>query len=137
MNEEKRPQDLTPRQKAHLEGHKLLYDALKHLTTLSTGSILLLTTFLKEIFQDNRRCEVLIPISLWLFILSIIFSVITMIILSDSVFRFKERMEMGSRKGSFTFKISLGAFIIGISVLVIFATVNFYGMQSIGGAPAN
>lgn len=125
MTKGKKLQDLTPEQKAHLEGHKLLYDALKHLTTLSTGSILLLITFLKEIFKDNRKCEALIPISLCFFILSIIGSVITMVILSESVFRFQEEMEIGSRKGFVTFYISLGSFMAGIVILVIFTIINF------------
>jgi len=34
-----------------LEGHKLDHDTYKHLTTLSTGSMLLLATFLEKVFQ--------------------------------------------------------------------------------------
>jgi hypothetical protein len=36
-----------------LEGGKMMVDVAKHLTTLSRGSILLLTTFLSDIFTGE------------------------------------------------------------------------------------
>jgi hypothetical protein len=39
-------------QEEELEGRKMLLDVAKHLTTLSSGSILLLTTLLKDIFEN-------------------------------------------------------------------------------------
>jgi hypothetical protein len=36
------------------EGNKLFYDVFKHLTTLSTGSILILVAFLENLFVDPQ-----------------------------------------------------------------------------------
>jgi hypothetical protein len=40
-------------QEEELEGRKMLLDVAKHLTTLSSGSILLLTTLLKDVFEND------------------------------------------------------------------------------------
>ena len=123
---EEKAECLTPRQQAHLEGRKLLYDSLKHLTTLSTGSILLLVTFLKEFFTKDREWEPLVAVSLCGFTLSIIGAVLFMIILSGGVFSFREKVELVSTGGKTSFYIALGSFIIGILTLVLFAIKNFY-----------
>ena len=36
-----------------VEGSKLLHDTFKHLTTLSTGSILLMVTLIQNLFKDR------------------------------------------------------------------------------------
>jgi len=41
-------------EKADQEGEKLYFDSMKHLTTLSTGSVLLLVTFLEKLFSSPR-----------------------------------------------------------------------------------
>ncbi len=45
-------QDIEHRRHAKLEGQKLVYDTFKHLTTLSTGSILILGTFGSSILKN-------------------------------------------------------------------------------------
>ena len=117
--------DLTPEQKARQEGQKLLYDAFKHLTTLSTGSILILATFLEKFFREPEW-KILIAFVFVGFIFSTLSAFVTMLALSDSVFSLKEETETGSRTGAVGFYFSLGSFIIGISCLVAFALKNFY-----------
>jgi hypothetical protein len=46
--------DLTPKQKARQEGQRLLYDSFKHLTTLSSASVVLLATPLREILPKTN-----------------------------------------------------------------------------------
>ena len=45
-----------------MEGNKLLYDTLKHLTTLCTGSIIILVAFLEKIFL-NAEWKFLVSIT--------------------------------------------------------------------------
>lgn len=49
--------------KADQEGEKLYFDSMKHLTTLNTGSVLLLVTFLEKLFS-SPRWRVLVAVSL-------------------------------------------------------------------------
>lgn len=118
-------QELTPEQKSRQEGQKLLYDSVKHLTTLSTGSILILIALLEKVFIAPKW-PYLIAVSFLCLTLSMLGSVITMIILSNSIFYFREDLELGSKEGALVFYLSLGAFIIGIVSIVFFAWKNFY-----------
>jgi hypothetical protein len=117
--------DLTPDQKTHQEGQKLLYDAFKHLTTLSTGSVLLLATFLEKFFKEPEW-KALIAVTFLGFIASIVSAFVTMLALSDSVFNQEVKTETGSRIGAAGFCFSLITFIIGIVSLVAFVLKNFY-----------
>jgi len=45
-----------------LEGQKLFHDTFKHLTTLNTGSILILATFLEKFFKVPTW-KILIPMA--------------------------------------------------------------------------
>jgi len=59
-----------------LEFHKAFYDYLKHLSTISTGSIVLLAAFLEKIFAQPRW-KVLVGVSVAGFLISVTASVIT------------------------------------------------------------
>ena len=61
--------------KLDIEHTKLFNDYIKHLNTLSTGSILLLVTFLEKIFT-NPHYKWLVIVSLICFLLSVIGGVI-------------------------------------------------------------
>ena len=119
-------EEQTPEQKSRQEGQKLLYDSVKHLTTLSTGSILILIALLEKVFKEPKW-PYLIPVGFLCLTLSMLGSVITMIILSNSVFYFREDLELGSKKGAVVFYLSLAAFILGMVSIVFFALKNFYG----------
>src|SRR6516164_6226858 len=67
-----------------IEGYKLVHDTFKHLTTLSTGSVVLLATFLKDLFQ-HPGWPWLVAISLFLFLVSTVASVIVMLAIGDLV----------------------------------------------------
>jgi O-antigen/teichoic acid export membrane protein len=68
----------TDREKSDEEGEKLFFESMKHLTTLSTGSILLLVTFLEKLFS-NPRWKALIAVTLVSFVVSIVCSVSSML----------------------------------------------------------
>jgi hypothetical protein len=129
--DEKSPIQLTPRQQARQEGQKLLYDSLKHLTTLSTGSVILLATLLEKFFKTPRYSD-LVSFAFGLLVLSSMSAFATMLALSDSIFHFKEATETGSRTGKLWFRLSLLSFGTGISLFVLFALLNFHEVHHPG-----
>jgi hypothetical protein len=121
--------EYTVEQKAWEEGWKLHYDASKHLTTLNTGSILILVTFLEKLFI-KPSWKGLVAVALGLFVLSIITSLLAMISIASII---RDRGDVGmlsrnvgdwlvilSPSSGFTF------FVIGIICLIIFAIRNLY-----------
>lgn len=111
----------TVRQKANEEGTKLRYDAMKHLTTLSTGSILLIVTFLEKLFA-TPKWKALIALALISFILSIITAYIAMVQLATLVVRLRDlRVE---KYVIATYVSSIAIFLLGIISLVVFALAN-------------
>jgi hypothetical protein len=110
---------------AHQEGRKLVYDAIKHLTTLSTGSILLLVAFLEKFFKEPEW-KGLVAASLICFILSTIGSFIAMLVLSSAVKKYGNVDELEVNVGAGAMLFSIISFIIGIICFVVFALKNFY-----------
>lgn len=111
------------REKVDQEGEKLIFDSMKHLTTLNTGSILLLVTFLEKLFS-NPRWKPLIAVSLICFVLSIVCSVSSMLQSANHVKhsgRFP-RLETGVK--STIYYSALFTFVVGLSGLVAFALKN-------------
>lgn len=111
---------------AIVEGQKLAYDGFKHLTTLSTGLIILLAAFLKDLFS-NPVYKWLVPLVFLFFILSMVGSVIMMFTLAYTV---GDNGEI-KRKKTTTIAIvgfitSWLFFIVGITLFVIFVLFNFY-----------
>ena len=90
---EEKVSDLTTEQKARQEGQKLLYDTCKHLTTLNTGSILILATFLEKLFIQDREWTYLVAVVFLALIISMISSVATMLALSSNVFYLRDATE--------------------------------------------
>jgi hypothetical protein len=69
------------RQRAVDESYKLVYDFFKHVTTLSTGSILLLVAFLERIFH-NPVAKGLVAVALASFIVATLCSLLDMYIIA-------------------------------------------------------
>ena len=106
--------------KAFEEGSKLFHDTFKHLTTLSTGSILLLVTFFDKFLQWNF----LATLSLLAFIASTLISFLLMLFLAKDV------SIMGKPTGrDWLFRwgawVAVISFVLGILILVVFAASNF------------
>lgn len=113
-----------------LEASKLSFESMKHLTTLDTGAILLMVTFLEKLFANNREWTSLIGIALVLFILSIVAAVSALmqtaaihraIAINDVPdWRYRELFRMWTKT------IALCAFVFGIICLGTFALKNLY-----------
>jgi len=107
----------------NIEGVKLLFDYFKHLTTLSVGSIVILTTLLKNIYPCPLW-PIFASSSLVFFLLSILASLVVMIIFT------KIMGEAGIREGKTKkilmvfFYISILCFFLAICSLVIFSVKN-------------
>ena len=111
------------REKANQEGEKLFYDSMKHLTTLNTGSILLLVTFLEKLFS-NPRWKALIAVSLICFVVSIVCSVSSMLQSANDVKHSGRFQRLETRVKSAIYYSALLTFVMGLAGLVAFALKN-------------
>ncbi len=109
-------------QTAHEESWKLQYDIYKHLTTLSTASILLLITFLEKLFA-KPAWKGLVLVALIALLASILVSFIVMNLMASQVREMEVDQRFVSRNLAVII-IALGTFLLGIFSLIIFAVKN-------------
>jgi hypothetical protein len=124
------------------EGSKLLHDTFKHLTTLSTGSILLMVTLIQNLFKDRElQGMAFMGLAFGCFIVAMLSATGLMIIIGDQLRGrdFYERLpssiwtrrffcrffQTELRLGALFISICVPSFLLGISSLVAFAMVNF------------
>ena len=112
-----------------IEENKLSFEAMKQLTTLSTGSLVLMVTFLERLFGNNREWTGLLAVTLISLVLSIILAVSTMVQTTNLLttftvkrndYTFKMRLTKGIMASSFV------VFVMGILSLAIFALKNLF-----------
>jgi len=118
------PTDDNIRRKANEESWKLRYDTYKHLTTLSTGSVLLLVTFLEKLFT-KPLWKGLVVASFCLFVLAVLASLVVM----NAIAGFIREIEIEKKdewRGQVFVSIALISFLLGIVCLIIFAVRNLY-----------
>jgi hypothetical protein len=105
------------------EPFELQLDYLKHLTTLSTGSILIIVTFLEKLFKQPQW-KFLVPVSLSCFLFTVLTSLLamslTMALAEESIDNNSpwENVRIGSTY------VSLCSFFIGLLALVVFSVKN-------------
>jgi hypothetical protein len=121
------------------EGAKLVYDSYKHMTTLSTGSIVLLSTFLEKLFQ-KPDWRFLVIIAFLSFVISVVASVASMFAISGTM-QAAELFEGMTKKDKETFppsaglmrfpatvkvlvSSSFGGFLLGVAALALFGAKN-------------
>ncbi|HEY6896129.1 MAG TPA: hypothetical protein VI279_02625 [Rhodocyclaceae bacterium] len=113
------------RHKDFIEGAKLGYDFFKHMTTLSTASLLLLSTLLEKFFRAPSWTA-LIGATFVGLIASLVFSLIAMFSLSITVTRSGDTKEPFEALAGLGVVGSVGGFLIGIIALATFTLKNFY-----------
>ncbi len=118
------PASYSINQKANEESWKLRYDTYKHLTTLSTGSILLLVTFLEKLFV-RPTWKGLVIIAFCLFIVTVLASLVVMNITVGFI-REIEIEKRDEKQGGVFVAIALSSFLLGIISLIVFAVKNLY-----------
>lgn len=116
--------EYTKKEKANEESLKLGYDLFKHVTTLSTGTLLILITFIEKLFQ-NPAWKFLVSISFVSLMLVIILSLVLMFFVTDGVGVLGELQEHEIKINRWIFMSVIVCFMIGILSFVIFALVNF------------
>jgi hypothetical protein len=109
-------------QKAIQESLKLRYDIYKHLTTLCTGSILLLISFLDKIFERPVWKGFVIA-ALCLFLISTLASLFVMHVIASTVQYMETHNKYGKRDAA-VIVIALISFLLGIVSLIFFAAKN-------------
>lgn len=112
------------RQTANQEGWKLQYDIYKHLTTLSTGSIILVVTFLEKLFK-NPVGKGLVITALCSLFLCIFGSFFVMNILASQI-REMEADERYEKRHGLIIGSALILFLLGIVSLILFAVINLF-----------
>jgi len=113
------------RRKAFQEGQKLLYDTFKHVTTMSTGSLVLLATLLRFVFGHNPTYVELIPWIFGTFAGAAATSVVVMVLFGHSLLK---NSNPGScfEIGAFVAVVMAAVFFFcGISLLAVFSVMNF------------
>jgi hypothetical protein len=118
------PTSYSINQKANEESWKLRYDTYKHLTTLSTGSILLLVTFLEKLFV-RPTWKGLVIVAFCLFVITVLASLVVMNITVGFI-REIEIEKRDEKQGGVFVAIALISFLLGISSLIVFAVKNLY-----------
>lgn len=104
-----------------------IHDSFKHLTTLSTGSILILATFLDKFFA-GPEWKILIGVTFTFLAISIFLSVISMFLWAFVPFLGKvpEQQEAATNTFALSACFSVLSFLLGITSFIFFALKNFY-----------
>lgn len=121
---DKHPTD-EQRHKDLIEGLKSLYDFFKHMTTLSTGSLLLLATLLEKFFKAPSW-SALIGLTFVGFIGSLVCSLVMMVLVSHYIATSGESEGAVDTVSNFGSIGAAGFFMCGVASLVIFSLRNFY-----------
>lgn len=113
--------------KTRLETAKLWSEYLKHLTTLSTGSILLVATFLEKVFA-HPQWKWAVVTAITGFLISVIGSVLALTMLALNIEMWDEggdpNYTSGDRVGRTALYLSWSGFAIGIVSVASFSVKN-------------
>jgi hypothetical protein len=124
-NPEATLKDYTPHLKAFEEGLKSFYDLFKHITTISTGSVVLIITFLEKLFA-NPAWKGLVTASFGFLTLSVVASLTTMFFLSRTIGQLGKMPKRAEPFFEASMIVTITSFLIGITCLVVFAVKNLY-----------
>ena len=103
------------------EGLKLFFEVFKHLTTISSGSILLLVTLLG---RSGTQQSWLIAISFVGFVVSTAASIIVMLSTARTIRRSDPTDQLPDTIGNLAYLIAVAGFGVGITFLSIFGYLN-------------
>jgi len=123
------------------EAIKLSFESMKQLTTLNAGSVLLIGTFLKDIFPSKHgtlaigpNIKLLIAMSFLCFGLSLGFAAYEMAFYSRSLSKYQVYLSGGPaptitpeiRWHSYTRKVPMPLFTVGLACFGLAVLLNFY-----------
>ncbi len=116
--------DAGKKHERHLEARKLIHDYLKHLATLSTGSILLIVTFLEKI-SAQPRWTWLVAVAIVSMASSVIATLVAQAGNLDSLTETEEPDEL-SNFTFFSMLVCWCGFGLGIISVVVFGVANIF-----------
>lgn len=108
---------------SRLEADKLRYDLFKHLTTLNTGSILIVGATIKNLFPDPKSLS-LIFYAFSCFLVSIVGSLIGMFMKSFQVHYGKSLEEKDRYFAGMSTLLALMLFVSGLVLVIFFLWAN-------------
>ena len=108
---------------ARREGLKLFYDVFKHLTTLSSGSILVLVTFLGRAGQQPAF-RPLVALSFIGFLVASVASIIVMLSTARTIRRNEMTDQLPDLTGNLAYLVAVVGFAVGVISLSIFGYKN-------------
>lgn len=112
-------------EKRQIEAHKLIFDLFKHLTTLSSGSVVLFAVLLDKAFPNPER-KWLVGVAVVSFMVSVVCSTFMMFITATTTTR-EQVPDPNTWFGNVVGLAMLGSglfFVLGILVVVYFVVLN-------------
>jgi hypothetical protein len=107
----------------------LTYDCFKHITTISTGSLLLIVAFMEKIFS-NPEWKFMAAVSILAFTISVVSNLVVMFIMVTNVKYFLGTTKSNETTVVVAFGVAFlsmgGFFILGIVSFIIFAFKNLF-----------
>ena len=119
MKEELPTKEMNP--VAYADSCKLFFDFFKHLTTLGTGSIVLLVTFITKGMHDTSNAGLVVN-AIVAFIVAIFASVVAMFLFAGHIQARKDLQESNTTMIALAALIAGGSFIAGLVLLASFAS---------------
>lgn len=108
-----------------IEAYTTVFDYLKHLTTLSTGSILLIVAFLEKLFT-KPECKACVVVSLCGFVGSILACLVSQAGVIEQIDSRHGVASWAHPLAFWSLVVAWAAFLTGIISLTVFAIVNLY-----------
>ena len=112
---------------SEIEIYKLEFEYLKYITTICTGSVLVVITFLEKLFQ-NPEWKAAIAVSLCSFLLSIIICAFSQASIIEKASE-KNDLSWRNKVQKFTVGLIFSAlitFLVGVISLVVFGLKNLF-----------
>jgi hypothetical protein len=113
---------MLPKRRFEPEGLRSWYDAMKHLSTLCTGTLVLLVSFVEKIFPPAPKWKLLFPVVLVFLLISVFTALLCMLYISE-ILSTNNHNRINRARGSYL--VSLASFFIGLLILVVFSIKNF------------
>lgn len=111
---------------ARREGLKLFFDVFKHLTTLSTGAIVLLRTF-QEKLSGATNWRPMMPLTFVGYAVSVLGSIPLMLSTARTIRRNEATDQLPDRLGNASYVVAVSGFACGSICLGLFAIRNLWG----------
>ncbi len=108
---------------AVLEGLKLYYDVFKHLTTLSSGSIVVIVAF-RDALGDDSESTFLMGIALVGFLLAAGASIVVMLATARAIRQNELLDELPYFSGSLGYICAVAGFAVGVVSVSLFGWLN-------------